>query len=119
MVSPSGSKSSLGVSLVGSPLNDEHSWWIKRAAADRDGIIDGSAQGITADRDGAHAILMTGEEELETSTENLVKYRTSQMDPGCFKLMKNLSSRQPVRVLRSWRMSSKWKPKAGLRYDGL
>ena len=97
----------------------KRSWWIKRAAAYRDGIIDGSVHGITADKDGAYAILMMSEEELETSTHDLVKYRTSQSDPGCFKLMENLRSRQVVRVLRSWRMSSKWKPKAGLRYDGL
>ena len=119
MVFPSGSKSSPAASCVGSPLKVKHSWWIRRAAAHRDGIIDGSPHGITADKDGAYAILMTGEEELETGTDNLVKYRTSKFDPGCFKLMENLSSRQVVRVLRSWRMSSKWKPKAGLRYDGL
>ena len=62
---------------------------------------------------------MTGADELETGKESMIKYRSSQRDPGCFKLMKNIESRQLVRVLRSWRLSSKWRPRAGLRYEGL
>lgn len=95
------------------------SWWIKRAAAYRGGIIHGLPHGITADEEGAYAVLMTDDDELETGKENMIKYRSSQLDPGCFKLMKNIESRQLVRVLRSWRLSSEWRPRAGLRYDGL
>lgn len=62
---------------------------------------------------------MTDDDELETGKEDTIKYRSSQLDPGCSKLMKNAESRQLVRVLRSWRLSSKWRPRAGLRYDGL
>ncbi|MCJ1397322.1 hypothetical protein MMC11_000514 [Xylographa trunciseda] len=94
-------------------------WWIKPAAAYRDGIIHGSTNGITADVDGAYAIFMTDNEEAETSEENVFRYWASPKDPGCLQLMSNVHSRELVRVLRSWRLDSRLAPKAGLRYDGL
>ncbi|MCJ1378322.1 hypothetical protein MMC17_001419 [Xylographa soralifera] len=94
-------------------------WWIKPAAAYRDGIIHGSTNGITADVEGAYAIFMTDNEEVKTSEENIFRYWASPKDPGCLQLMKNVHSRKLVRVLRSWRLYSSLAPKAGLRYDGL
>ena len=69
--------------------------------------------------DGAYAILMTDNEEVEIGEENMFRYRASQKDPGSLQLMKNVHSREMVRVLRSWRLCSRLAPKAGLRYDGL
>ena len=62
---------------------------------------------------------MTDDEEVETSEENVFRYRASYRDPGCLQLMKNVHSRGLVRVLRSWRLFSRLAPRAGLRYDGL
>jgi hypothetical protein len=95
------------------------SWWIKRAAAYRDGIIHGSGHGITYDDEQAYAILMTGDQETGTELEGVIRYQAEPADPGRFKLLKNHLSKRPVRVLRSWKLDSKWAPKAGLRYDGL
>ncbi|MCJ1434142.1 hypothetical protein MMC27_003508 [Xylographa pallens] len=94
-------------------------WWIKPAAAYRDRVIHGSTNGITADVDGAYAIFMTANEEVETNDENVFRYWASQKDLGCLQLMKNVHSREMVRVLRSWRLYSRLAPKAGVRYDGL
>ena len=95
------------------------SWWIEAAAAYRDGIIQGSMYGITADDSKAYAIVMTDGQEIDTAEEHMIKYIPPATDPGRFKLMKNLTSQHPVRILRTWQLHSKWKPKAGLRYDGL
>ncbi|KZF24049.1 hypothetical protein L228DRAFT_281161 [Xylona heveae TC161] len=94
-------------------------WWIKPACAFRDGAIDNPKGGITADDDGAYAILLSGKEELEGSEPNSIIYRPDPTDPKRFKLMKNLELRMPVRMLRSWRLQSVWGPRAGVRYDGL
>ena len=95
------------------------SWWIRPAAAFRDGIIDGSIHGITCDGVKAYAIMMTGFDELSVASNGTIKYRASYSDPGRFRLMENLLSREPVRVLRTWKLASKYKPRAGVRYDGL
>ncbi|SLM41364.1 SRA-YDG [Lasallia pustulata] len=94
-------------------------WWIHPAAAYRDGVIHGSTNGITADRNGAYAILMTDGEEVKTGRHDVIKYKALQSDPGRFKLMQGVPTRNPVRVLRTWRLKSPWAPKGGLRYDGL
>ncbi|MCJ1387372.1 hypothetical protein MMC18_000215 [Xylographa bjoerkii] len=94
-------------------------WWIKPAAAYRDGIIHGSTNGITADVEGAYAIFMTDNEEVEIGEENMFRYWASHKESGCLQLIKNVHSRGLVRVLRGWRLCSRLAPKAGLRYDGL
>lgn len=40
-------------------------------------------------------------------------------DPGARKLLRAMQNRDPIRVLRSWKLNSHQAPKAGLRYDGL
>lgn len=97
------------------------SWWIKAAAAFRDGIIDDRGQGIIADKSGAYAIVMQDDQETLTTTDGLTRYSTTGADPGVFKLTNTIMSdvRGVVRVLRSWKLRSKIAPVAGLRYDGL
>lgn len=97
------------------------SWWIKAAAAFRDGIIDETSCGITADEHGAYAIVLKGMEESTTGIDGLIRYSTSGSDPGVLKLTKTILSnvRGVVRVLRSWKLQSPLAPVAGLRYDGL
>ena len=97
------------------------SWWIKPAAAFRDGIIDEAARGITADQHGAYAIILKSDEEYEMGEGGLIRYFTSNKDPGVFKLLNTISSsvRGVVRVLRSWRLHSLLAPAGGIRYDGL
>lgn len=103
-------------------FTDSHfSWWIKAAAAFRDGIIDETSWGITADKYAAYAIVIRGNEETMTATDGLIRYSTSGSDPGVIKLTKNILDhvRGVVRVLRSWKLQSPQAPVAGLRYDGL
>ena len=104
---------------VGNRTKPSCSWWIHPAAAYRDGVIHGSMNGITADRNGAYAIMMTDGEEIKTGRHDVIKYKALQSDPGRFKLMHGVPTRNPVRVLRTWRLKSPWAPKGGLRYDGL
>ncbi|KAL9100742.1 MAG: hypothetical protein Q9187_009329 [Circinaria calcarea] len=75
---------------------DIGNWWIEPAAAYRDGIIHGSMHGITADQTFAYAIVMTENEEVDDRGEDTIKYRASQTDPGVFRLMNNVTSRQPI-----------------------
>lgn len=82
-------------------------------------MLDNSNDGITANENGAYAVLMTDEEELERGTGEVVFYNASFRDPGKFWLLKNLTSRAPVRVLRTWKLRSTLAPTAGIRYDGL
>lgn len=82
-------------------------------------MLDDSNDGITANEDGAYAVVMTDEEEIESGREGVIFYKASSTDPGRFQLMKNLTSRAPVRILRTWKLKSIWAPKAGIRYDGL
>lgn len=96
-------------------------WWIKSAAAFRDGIIDATAWGITADQYGAYAILLRHDEEYEMSEGGLIRYFSSNKDPGVFKLANTIASdvRGVIRLLRSWRLHSRLAPAGGIRYDGL
>lgn len=82
-------------------------------------MIDDSSDGITANEDGAYAVVMTDEEEVESGREGVIFYKASSRDPGRFQLMKNMTNRGPVRILRTGRLKSIWAPKAGIRYDGL
>ncbi|MCJ1309312.1 hypothetical protein MMC25_002971 [Agyrium rufum] len=95
------------------------SWWIERLGAYRDGIIDYTLKGITADNKRAYAIIMTGLEELHVKADGTIRYRAPPNDTGRFRLMENFVSGSPVRVLRTWKLTSPWRPRAGIRYDGL
>ena len=99
------------------------SWWLKPAAAYRDGIIDETSHGITANENGAYAIVLTGNCEVDLGRDRSIRYTAAVDDPGVFRLTKTMQHEDPdqkvVRVLRSWKLRSKLAPKAGLRYDGL
>lgn len=99
------------------------SWWLKPAAAYRDGIIDETSHGITANENGAYAIVLTGNCEVDLGRDQAIRYTAAVNDPGVFRLTKTMQHEDPdqkvVRVLRSWKLRSKIAPKAGLRYDGL
>ncbi|MCJ1468545.1 hypothetical protein MMC07_007174 [Pseudocyphellaria aurata] len=112
---------SKGISPSPFITDSRFSWWITAAAAFRDGIIDETSLGITANEHRAFAIVLTGKEEFMTDTDGLIRYSTSGSDPGVFKLTKTVLGhvRGVVRVLRSWKLKSPLAPVAGLRYDGL
>lgn len=98
------------------------SWWIKAAAAFRDGIIDETSDGITANENGAYAIVIKDNQESLTAQEGRTRYFTTGADPGVLKLTHTIIAsdvRSVVRVLRSWKLQSQLAPVAGLRYDGL
>ena len=99
------------------------SWWLKPAAAYRDGIIDKNHWAITADADGAYAIVVSGNREHDLKPNGDFVYQVADDDPGPWKLTKLFFSDQishkVVRVLRSYKLHSPLAPKAGLRYDGL
>ena len=97
------------------------SWWLKPAAAFRDGIIDETSHAITADHRGVYAIVLTRAQAKDLDREGHVKFHAAQNDPEALKLIRiGISDTDKVvRVLRSWKLRSKLAPKAGLRYDGL
>ncbi|KAL6720512.1 hypothetical protein ACLMJK_002436 [Lecanora helva] len=100
---------------------DVGDWWLKPAAAYRDGIIDHTSHAITADHNGAYAIVVNGSKEENLQPDGTFTYHASLSDPGALKLTKTMTTdtEKIVRVLRSWKLRSKLAPKAGLRYDGL
>ena len=104
-----------------SRLTYTYSWWLKPAAAYRDGIIDKTSHAISADDGGAYAIVVNGSREVNLQRDGTFVYHAALDDPGALKLMKTMTNdtEKIVRVLRSWKLRSKLAPKAGLRYDGL
>ncbi|GAB7361818.1 hypothetical protein MBLNU230_g1860t1 [Neophaeotheca triangularis] len=101
-------------------------WWIHPMFAFRDGIIDcGDPKGeITADSQGAYAVVLTDHDEIgqdnKPSAPELFTYRARHNDKGRYRLTAgNVESRQPVRILRNHTLRSFWSPSAGIRYDGL
>ena len=60
---------------------------------------------------------MTGNEELEAN-HKYIKYRPVK-ERWRTKLLRNIVTGNPVRVLRYCRLDSKFSPWGGLRYDGL
>ena len=109
------------VALVG--LADNMiSWWISPLFAFKDGIIDSaeSSGGIVADVEGAYAVLMTSDEEINAPSPDVITYRARNQDRGRYRLTAaTRESRQPVRILRAHGLRSLWAPKAGVRYEGL
>lgn len=98
------------------------SWWISPLFAFREGIIDSAepSGGIVADADGAYAVLMASDEEMNGVSPDRFTYRSRNYDRGRYRLVAaTREARQPIRVLRSHSLRSLWAPKAGVRYDGL
>ncbi|KAK3725463.1 hypothetical protein LTR37_000433 [Vermiconidia calcicola] len=97
-------------------------WWISALFAFKDGIIDSAdpSGGVIADANGAYAILMTKDEEVNGPSFDSFTYRARDNDRGRYRLTSaTRESRQPIRVLRSHSLKSFWSPRAGVRYDGL
>ena len=59
------------------------------------------------------------EQEVEGVERTTFQYTPPVGEPGIPKLLKAFQTRDPIRVLRSWKLKSPLAPKAGLRYDGL
>ena len=99
------------------------SWWIAPYFAFRNGMIDEKTAvngGTTFDENGAYAILLTDrKDELEGTGPASFTYRTRYDDRGRYILSKPDPRREPVRVLRSHKLSSLSSPRVGVRYDGL
>ncbi|WPH03420.1 Hypothetical protein R9X50_00630000 [Acrodontium crateriforme] len=64
------------------------SWWINPTFAFLDGIIDrtGSEGGITADDNGAYAVLMTNDDEIESTSPESFTYRAKAHGRGRYRL---------------------------------
>ena len=104
-------------------LTHPSSWWLKPAAAFRDGIIDETSHAVTADDHGVYAIVLTKTQSEDLGREGHFKFHAAHNDPEAPKLRRAAISINDtdkiVRVLRSWKLRSDLAPKAGLRYDGL
>lgn len=97
-------------------------WWVHPVFAFHDGIIDSPDPlgGITADQDGAYAILLTNSDESSSHNGEHFTYRCHPKDRGKFRLMNAiLPPKQSIRVLRSHTLRSPHSPAAGVRYEGL
>lgn len=78
------------------------------------------ASGIVNDNHGAYAILMSGDDEIISSTPEVFTYRSHTKDKGRYRLTSaTRESKHPVRIVRSHSLRSPWSPRAGIRYDGL
>jgi hypothetical protein len=84
---------------------------------------DETSHAITADENGAYAIVLSGNCEQNLLPNGSFQYHALKGEPNGFMLSKTMTKTDPeekvVRVLRSWRLRSKLAPKGGVRYDGL
>ena len=96
-------------------------WWIKSVAAVRDGIIGSASKVVTADKNGAYAMILKNGVEVQLEGCELTRYTTSGVDREVLQLSKPMigDRRSVVRILRSSKLRSALAPPAGLRYDGL
>lgn len=97
-------------------------WWINPLFACHAGIIDVDTVdgGICHDKHGAYAILVVQGDETESPTESTLTYRCGTECRGKFRLTAATpKSREPIRLLRSHSVNSRWGPKAGVRYEGM
>lgn len=80
------------------------SWWLKLAAAYRDGMIDETSNSNTADEHRAYATVISGAQEQEVRPDGQFKYHATPNIPIAFKLTKTMISDtdKVVRVLRSY-----------------
>lgn len=75
---------------------------------------------IVSDSNGAYAVVLAGNDEIDSVDPNTFQYVARDSDPGRYRLTAGTpESRQPVRILRSHTLHSFWRPKLGIRYDGL
>ncbi|KAI9840232.1 MAG: hypothetical protein M1838_004153, partial [Thelocarpon superellum] len=100
-------------------------WWIEPACAYRDGMLDEANSHVAVGIYGAYAIVMAKGEETETDNDT-VKWKCtgkcikpSSTGAGVLSLMSNMRNHTHVRLLRSWKLKSRWAPRGGVRYDGL
>ncbi|KAI9766896.1 MAG: hypothetical protein M1840_006193 [Geoglossum simile] len=97
-------------------------WWIHPICASRDGII-GNTGRITASEQGVYAITLTKDNATDIGEDKvLCKWNSGDHEGDAMdarKLLRNVLSREPVRVLRTSTLGSKLAPIAGVRYDGL
>lgn len=73
-----------------------------------------------ADSKGAYAVLLTGGDEIPSTTPDKFVYRAHDGDRGRYRLTAaTIDSRHPIRILRGHGLRSFWSPRAGIRYEGL
>ena len=99
------------------------SWWVHPICAVRDGAI-GSTGRVTASEQGVHAIILTGSDAVDVGEDTILcEWNTKDQEEedviDVRKLLKNVISGEPVRVLRTSKLESNLAPSAGVRYDGL
>ncbi|KAJ8607834.1 hypothetical protein MRB53_040027 [Persea americana] len=76
--------------------------------------------GVTADKQGAYALLLAYDDELSSTSAEKFTYRSHATDKARYRLTSaTRDGRQPIRVLRGHNLRSFWSPRAGVRYDGL
>jgi len=103
-------------------VSDCHSWWINSTFAYHAGIIDNAdpSSRVIFDKRGAYALLLSGNEEIDSCDADLFTFRARSDDAGRYKLTAaSPTTREPIRILRSHTLKSFWAPRAGVRYDGL
>ncbi|KAM0714013.1 hypothetical protein Q7P37_010977 [Cladosporium fusiforme] len=85
------------------------SWWTNPLFAYRAGMLDSPDPqgGVVADSKGAYAVLLTGSDEISSTTPEKFVYRSRNGDKGRYRLTAaTIDSRHPVRILRSHTLRS-------------
>ena len=97
---------------------DIGSWWLNTACAYRDGII-GTMDGLLEfGRDGLTSLcLLKGTEKEGPQVGKTIINIERSVRNNTTSLMLHIG--KTIRILRGYRLMSKYAPKAGLRYDGL
>ncbi|KAL9130216.1 MAG: hypothetical protein Q9217_001561 [Psora testacea] len=100
-------------------------WWLNPLTLYRDNLITHpSISTISYDDDLAYAVTLTNSQETSLAPYDgtMIQYTAPRHNHGVFGLMKTMastSSGKVVRIFRTWRLDSRFKPAGGVRYDGL
>ncbi|KAI4196420.1 MAG: hypothetical protein LQ350_006565 [Teloschistes chrysophthalmus] len=111
--------------VVGAGKLQNGQWWPRQICAVRDGAHGALVDGIFgASGQGAYSVVMSGTGYSDVDEGDVVKYcGTSGHADGptrsTRRMMESRTSGNPVRVLRSHKLHSTFRPSVGLRYDGL
>ncbi|EAU93010.2 hypothetical protein CC1G_06730 [Coprinopsis cinerea okayama7 len=119
-------------------------WWAQRAQCSADGVHAPYVQGISGGKNGAYSVALSGGydddvdmgyaftytgsggRDLKGTPSNRKNLRTApQSSDQTFEnlankaLLKSTETKKPVRVIRGYKVPSKYAPYEGYRYDGL
>ncbi|KAH9495482.1 E3 ubiquitin-protein ligase uhrf1 [Bulinus truncatus] len=95
--------------------------WRTRLECSHDGVHRPPVAGIHAGDQGAFSIALSGgyEDDVDLGETFTYSGEDQSLTRGNLALLRNVETRNPVRVIRGYKLNSPFAPEEGYRYDGL